>query len=588
MRVAHWAWILGVVLACGGDKDGTGTDGDLVELDADSDADADADSDADSDADTDTDSDADTDTSDTAGVLPPYSADYLWDDILFVGAVDLGHTPAASATPVQAGSLVMSEIAPSAGLGGSNAGGDSHGVGVGFFDVDGDTWADIFIINGVSGGTTHRSELWHNNQDGTFSDVTQTSGVREALAGLSGYSIAAADYDADGDLDVLVTGNPRDRLLQNDGAGNFTDVSSTAGVSGPTSDANGNGSKIGAWGDFDNDGWMDIAVVSTQFSGGSQPENGYLLHNEGNGTFADITSTPGFQISDSGNPCALIWSDFDNDGDQDLLSFNDRGNSSTNRTLLRNDGGAAFTDITQTAGWENAPAGNPMGIDGADLDHNGYLDYYVGNIGGNLLLMGSSTGLFIDESASAGTLADYGWGLGFEDFNLDGWWDIFNAQEDDRDYLTFTNRQTVPVTFVEQGWEHGPANGNAHNVAAAFADYDHDGDTDVVTAGTGGNRVSLFRNDTDRGTNHWLNVVVPVDPIIGSIGGISARVVVQTPDRTWFEDLTAGSSRASQNEMSARFGLGDWDGATWVAVLWPDGRQSVVTNVPGDQVLEMP
>ncbi|HHO51169.1 MAG TPA: hypothetical protein ENK18_09935, partial [Deltaproteobacteria bacterium] len=101
-------------------------------------------------------------------------------------------------------------------------------------------------------------------------------------------------------------------------------------------------------------------------------------------------------------------------------------------------------------------------------------------------------------------------------------------------------------------------------------------------------RMNLFRNDSDRGSNHWLEVRVPSVPGTGALGGVSGRVVVQTPDRTWFTDITAGSSRASQNAMSARFGLGPWDGATWVAVLWPDGRQSVVVNVPGDQVLQMP
>ncbi len=124
-------------------------------------------------------------------------------------------------------------------------------------------------------------------------------------------------------------------------------------------------------------------------------------------------------------------------------------------------------------------------------------------------------------------------------------------------------------------------------MAVAFADYDRDGDVDIVTAGTGGARPNLYRNDTDRGTNHWLHVTVPVTPGTGGSGGVSARVVVKAGERIQWRDLTAGSSRASMNQLSVRFGLGQHTGADWVAALWPDGRQVAVYGVPGDQVLAL-
>ena len=190
------------------------------------------------------------------------------------------------------------------------------------------------------------------------------------------------------------------------------------------------------------------------------------------------------------------------------------------------------------------------------------------------------------------TLGDFGWGLGFEDFDLDGWPDLFVAQEDDFPYLSFTHLGTPepgePPRFARRGWSHSPTDPRrAHNVAAAFADVDRDGRVDVVTATTDGSRVQLFHNETDVGTQRWLEVRVLRSPQTRDAGGISARVAVKTGDIIQFRDLKGGSSRASQNAIGVRFGLGQWTGAEWVAVLWPDGRQVVRTGVEGDQRLEL-
>ena len=523
-----------------------------------------------------------------ASAQRPFEAPFLWQPIPFEGADDLGHIPQRDVDPVPAGLAAFTEIAEAAGLGGSVAGGNRHGVGLGFFDVDGDSLPDILVANGIDaeGGRVFPSALWRNNGDGTFSDHTEASNIAAILDGLDAYSVAAADYDADGDLDVHITAHPTDRLLQNDGLGHFVDATATAGVGGGPSIPEITGwSKIGSWGDIDNDGWMDLAVVSSTFR--DRPQNGYLLHNEGDGTFTDWTDQTGFQVSHHGNPCALMWSDYDNDGDQDLHVWNDRGGSAYNRTLMRNEG-TWFSDQTIPAGWTQASAVNPMGVDGADTDHDGYLDYYIGNIGNAVFLAGRADGTFINRSLAAGVQGGFTWSGGFEDFNHDGWWDLFVTQERFRDHLSFTNNQTVPATFTKGQWGHGPWQEASHAVPAAFADFDRDGDVDVVVGGTGGDRLNLYRNDSDKGSNHWLEVIVPSVPGTGAYGGIGGRVVVSTPDRTWFHDIASGSGRSSQGDVSARVGLGPWDGADWVAVLWPDGRQSVVTHVRGDRVLMMP
>ena len=513
----------------------------------------------------------------------PLELPWLWVPIAFDDAIDLGHEPVFDGVPVPAGELVLTEVAHQAGLGLAVSGGNLHGVGVGFFDYDGDGWADLLIANGEASTDAWDSSLWRNRGDGTFEDVSEASGLGPILAGFDTYSVAAVDFDADGDVDVSVTAHPHDFLVVNQGDGTFVDGTAAAGAGGPESKPASNGSsKIGAWGDLDGDGWLDLAVASSQFL--DQEANGYLLRNLGDGTFEDLTADTSYAISPEGNPCAVLWTDHDNDGDQDLWVFNDRGDQATNRTLLQNDGGS-WTDLTEAARLSH-PMGNPMGIDAADLDRDGWQEVYVGNIGPSGLFRRDEDGTYYDGAAAAGVEGEYVWGLGFEDLDLDGWWDLFAAQEDNRDYLSWTNHGAGSMTFSEQAWAHPVVpDGLSHNVAVAFADYDHDGDVDIVTAGSGGTRVNLFRNDTDRGSNRWLHVVVPG---AGEGGGVSARVVVRTGDDIWYRDLRAGSSRASMNELSVRFGLGAWSGADMVAVVWPDGRQTVLTNVAGDEVLEVP
>lgn len=515
-----------------------------------------------------------------------------WFPVDLTSAVDLGHVP-ARISPEQsrpAGAVTLVDATDEAGLADLNAGGNLHGVGVAFADLSGDGLEDIVVISGkfIGSPTTFDSAVYLNDGDGTFSDVSDSSGLAAILDGIDGYSVAAADYDADGDIDLYIGAHPRDILIENravqdSGVMTFVDATSDAGAGGPFTAQSGDASKIVSFGDIDGDGWADLVSASRDIPGAGL----YLLRNEGDGTFSDVTIGSGAAIQSRGNPCAVLWTDFDNDTDPDLHVWNDRGG----RVLLRNEGNLTFSDVT-TASLINSQAAitHPMGIDGADIDHDGDLDYYVSNVGNNPLLSNNGDGTFTNITQTAGTGGEFGWGLGFEDFNNDSWADIFVGQEDNLPYLVFTNPGASPMVFSRSEFAHPTviSRVRAHNVAVAFADYDDDGRTDVLTATTDGSRVTLYRNTTDTGSNRWLEVVVPVAPDTGAAGGATARVLVKTGDLVQFREIYGGSSRASQNALSARFGLGDWSGADYVAVQWQTGAQTVVTGVEGNQRLVMP
>ncbi len=515
-----------------------------------------------------------------AGDAGTFAAPFLWAAIELAGAPSLGFVAQAvpAAERVPAGEVRLEEAGAAFGLGTAVSQGNAHGVGLALVDIDNDGWDDLFVIN----GRETPSKLWHN-LGGVFIDHTAPAGLSAIFSQLDGYSIAAADVDHDGDIDVYVGARPRDLLLLNLGDGTFYNGTANAGAGGPAVDQPGTSSKIVSFGDIDGDGWADLV---SSYSSLEQIGKGYLLRNQGDGTFTDATEATGFRPSPTGNPCAALWTDYDNDGDQDLMVWNDRGDRFENRVLLRNHGGA-FADVSAASGLHAHNIGNPMGIDAADINRDGFLDYYVADIGHNPLYLGGPDGVFTNISEQAGTLADYSWGLGFEDFNLDGWPDIFVAQEDNRLDRLYTHNQDTPPTFTESRWVHNPAAGAAHNVAAVFADLDHDGRIDVVRATTDGSRVTVFRNVTDIGTNHWLEVRITDEPGLGGTGAVAARVVVKAGDVVQFRDIRGGSSRGSQNPLAVRFGLGPYTGAEWVAALFPDGRQLAVRHVPADRVLDL-
>ena len=502
---------------------------------------------------------------------------------------DMGHTPKKSG----AGDSVdpsLTDATQAAGLGQATNRGNGHGTANGFVDVNGDDYADIILIGGspIGSNTNAGSKLYINQKDGTFTDATASSGVGAALANADGFGFAAGDIDNDGDIDMYVAARPKDVLLINNG-GKFTDGTAAANAGGPAyrqvNEGSGRG-KLVAIGDYNGDGHMDIVGSSLVMAAPYM----YLLENDGTGKFKDVTVQSRIKAPAGGSANALMWSDYDNDGDLDIWIWVDRMASGRGLAgyLLKNNKGV-FTAIDV-----GVPLNNAMGIDGADFDHDMDLDYYVANITQGLavgaaphaFLRNDGNDKFTNISSETGTTGVYGWGIGFRDFNQDSWVDLFVSNEDNNPDFVYKNQ--TGKTFKKINVTHGPVNnnGDAHEVPASFADYDHDGMVDVLRSTTDGSRITLYKNSTST-KNHWLTVTVAKAPQTNNGGGITARVAVKTGDLVQFQDIVGSASTAAQSELAVHFGLGAWDGAEWVAVVWPDGRQIVVRNVKGDQRLRL-
>jgi hypothetical protein len=489
---------------------------------------------------------------------------------------------------------------------------ETLGPGVAFIDYDGDGWQDLFFANGKDWpGQRRRAatlQLFRNNRNGTFTDVSHTAGVAVEVYGLGA---AAADFDNDGDDDLFVSAVGQSLLFRNT-KGVFSDITKQAGLFGPNEF-----SSSAAWVDYDRDGHLDLIVANyvqwtpqtdlfctldganksyctpESYQGASQR----LWHNRGNGTFVDATAQAGiFDKTAKGLGVAVL--DANQDDWPDILIAND---TQPNRLYINNAKGG-FSERGVLAGIafsEEGIARAGMGVDAADYDRSGYSSVMITNFANQMLGLyhNEGNGLFVDEAPRSevgrASLLTLGFGCFFFDYDLDGWLDIFVANghiEADIERIQSRIKYAQAPHLLRNAGKGAFKSVTATiggalarpRVArgAAYADFDNDGDLDIVMTTNGGPAV-LLRNDGV--TNRSLRL--SLTGTRSNRNGLGAVVRVTTGNETQAQMLRSGSSYLSQSERVLTFGLGTRTQADAVEIRWPSGQIDRLSNVRAGQVV---
>jgi len=551
-------------------------------------------------------------------------------------------------SPDHAAGFYFTDVTAQAGLGGAiNVfGGVTHkrwlleetGCGVALFDYDNDGWLDIFMVNGtrfegISPQHQPANFLFHNNRDGSFTDVTEKAGL---LRSGWGQGCCVGDYDNDGYDDLVVTYWGGIVLYHNNGDGTFTDITQKAGLgqNGPAPRWNTGCSFV----DYDRDGHLDLFVANyVNFDPRVAPqpgENQYcryyglsvacgpqgmsggtniLYHNRGDGTFEDVSERSGVavprgpaastSVSEQWNPVGSFGlgvsaADFDNDGWPDIYVACD----SVPSRFYHNNQDGTFEELGAEIGCalnENGTAQGGMGVGIGDYDCDGWLDIVKTNYSDQTanLYHNNGDGTFYDAvfQAGLGVNTKYlGWGVGLFDFDNDGWPDIFMSNghvfptvDTKRLHVTFKQAKTVYKnlgngSFKDVTSSAGPGITQPHSSrGTAFGDFDNDGDVDVAVINMN-EAPSLLRNDC-RSRNNWLKV-----KCIGTKSNRSAvgtRVRVVTGQHSQINEVMSGSSYMSQNDFRLHFGLGRAGQADLVEVRWPLGLVESFKSVSANQLL---
>jgi len=489
---------------------------------------------------------------------------------------------------------------------------ETMGGGCAFIDLDGDGWPDILLINGTDFAPHKQRWLpafYHNNHNGTFTDVTRGSGLDVEMYGMG---VAVADYDNDGLPDVYITALGGDHLFHNEGHGHFRDVTARSGI------RNANFGTSAAWLDYDRDGKADLFVANyvtwskekdqrCSMDGTNKsyctPEvykgiSSKLYRNLGNGKFEDVTQKAGLGDATSKSLGVVVF-DYNGDGWPDLFISND---TQPNK-LYRNNKNGTFTEEGMQAGVayaEDGTARGAMGADAADYDHSGRPDLIVGNFANQMLGLyrNEGKGIFVDESPSSAvgraSLRSLTFGAFFFDYDLDGWDDIFAAnghiEPDINRVQPMVQYRQAPLLLRNQG------KGRFENVSkqlgadferplvargAAYADYDHDGDLDVLINTNNGPAVLLTNDGGNR--NHWLTV-----RLIGTKSNRSALgaiVRIESALGKQWSAVHSGSSYCSQSDLALTFGLGQDKLISLLEVDWPSGIHQQFKNINPNQFL---
>ncbi len=484
--------------------------------------------------------------------------------------------------------------------------------GLALFDFDGDGDEDIYFLNGapLPGSRIEpppRNALYRNDGGWKFTDVTDKAGVGDTGYGLG---VCVGDYDNDGDADLYLNNFGPNVLYRNNGDGTFTDVAREAGVA--------LGDHVGAGASFldmDGDGDLDLFVANyvgftfenhqtshmngfPAYVGPLQypPTSNVLFRNNGDGTFTDVTAAAGLAES-RGSGMGVIASDFDNDGDTDIVVGNDlRPNS-----VLQNDGAGNFKEVGALLGIAYDFFGNvqgSMGVECADWNHDGLFDFYITTYQRQLctLYQGGAGGVFTDATRSSGagtgTYPHVAWGTGFVDLDNDSHRDLFIAcghlidnveQFDDTTRYNARNvvlRNTGRGRFVDVSDQAGDGLlPELSSRGAAFDDLDNDGDIDVVILNAR-REPTVLRNDSPN-RHHWLQVRLRGTK--SNRDGVGARVTVVAGDLTQIDEVHSGRSYQSDFGKRLHFGLGNHARIDEVRVKWVGGGTEIIRNVDADR-----
>ena len=531
---------------------------------------------------------------------------------MLVGTATLSALPGfARAIETNKSQYPFSEVSPSqSGITWTHTAGRSKnkylpeisGPGCAFVDYDNDGWMDIYLVNSghadfYTPPTPLRNALYRNNRDGTFTDVTEKAGVG---AGGYGMGVAVGDYNGDGFPDLYVTQYGRSILYRNNGDGTFTDVTERAGVAAP------GWASSAVWFDYDNDGRLDLFVgqfadydkLRNQHCGDPKvqtiagmneycypkvydPLPSWLFHNNGDGTFADVSQKTG--ISDySGKAWGVVATDINNDGWMDLFVSND----TVANFLFANRQGKHFEEIGFTAGvgyGEGGKIRSGMGVDSADFDQDGWIDLFVTNIDHEMysLYQNNHNEGFDDKAivSGIGTATELmsGWGLKFFDFDNDGNLDLIIANGHPNDLIEKVKPQ---VAFRESlllfhntgtGWknltqESGPVFAKPMSSRGlAIGDFNNDGAIDVLVANNDEPPL-LLRNDVGA-QNNWLGL-----RLVGkkaNIDAIGARITYQAGDLKRSRMKVGGGSFLSSHDPRVVLGIGKRTKIDWIEIKWP-------------------
>jgi hypothetical protein len=493
---------------------------------------------------------------------------------------------------------------------------ETMGPGCAFIDYDNDGYPDILLVNGTdfarhphSGATTPK--LYHNNRNGTFTDVTRQAGLAVPMFGLG---VAVGDYDNDGFDDLFITALGQSHLFHNNGNGTFTEVTKLAGMWGPNEF-----STSAAWVDYDRDGKLDLVVAN--YVRWSEQNDLYctldgahksyctpesykgtsvrVWHNLGAGKFEDATQKTGLGDPTS-KSLGITILDYNNDGWPDILIAND---TQPNKLYL-NEKDGTFEERGVPAGIafsEDGVARAGMGVDAADYDRSGHASVIISNFANQMLSLyhNEGNGLFVDEAPQSevgrATLVTLGFGCFFFDYDNDGWPDIFVADGHIEDQIERVQKR---VSYAEPAHLFRNLSGGrfqevtaqmgmafaAPRVArgAAYADIDNDGFLDVLVA-TNAGPTFLFHNEG--GTNHSLRLkLVGTKSNRDGIGAVVRVTSNNNKDKQW-QMLRSGSSYLSQSELVLTFGLGAQTEAEAIEIEWPSGKVDKLSDLKAGQTV---